>query len=169
MIKTTRQKIYDFNKPTAVYCQIAVSVLAEIYRPDFKFRGIKLKIKSVEAIIENRVSYPHQLLSSKQIKGFVFTTERGRFEIQLVDEYGKHPYIHSLSYLDALLRLNVKVENFVVKDIEKIKSDVGFKEIYLATLLNKTTSPELNGGIMPCIVASRGNDMFKEIKVISLK
>lgn len=160
MIKTTREKIYDFNKPTAVYCQIAVSVLAEIYRTDFRFKGIKLKIKSIEAVIENVVSYPLQLLSSKKVKGFIFTTERGQFEIQLIDEKGTYPYIHISSLIDSLMRLNVKIENFIVEDIQRVKCNERFKDIYLAKLFDTTIPRKIKSGTIHAnkITASSGNN-----------
>lgn len=148
MIKTTRQKIYNFSKPTAVYCQIATFILSGIYLTHYK--GIKLKIKSVEAIIENNVSYPLQLLSSKQIKSFVFTTEHGKIEIQLVDQNGNLPYIHSSSLPARVICLSVKVENFIVKEVKQVKSDDSLKKIYLATLLNKATLPFIiDGNVIP--------------------
>lgn len=161
MIKTTRQKIYDFNKPTAVYFQIAVSVLAEVYRTNYYYKGIKLKIKSVEAMI-NVDTNPINILGINQLKGFIFITEQGRFEIQLVDENYRHPYIHSTSYHNLLIQLNAKVENLIIKDIEHIKSDVGFKESYLVTLLNKTKPFEISKGAIPAknITASSGNNIW---------
>lgn len=170
MIKTTRQKIYDFNKPTAVYCQIAVSVLAEIYRTDFRFKGIKLKIKSVEAVIENNVSYPLQLLSSKRLQRFIFTTEHRKIEIQLVDENGNLPYIHLSSLMDSVMRLGVKVENFGVSDIQRIKSNVDFKDIYLAKLFD-TTKPKISSGVIHAsrITASSSYNIWQQRKIINLK
>lgn len=161
MIKTTHLKIYDFNKPTAVYCQIATFILSGIYLSNSCYKGIKLKIKSVEAIIENNVSYPLQLLSSKQIKSFVFITEQGRFEIQLVDQNGNLPYIHSSSLPARVICLGVKVENFIVKEVKQVKSDERFKEIYLATLLNKATSPFIiDGDVIPTnIPASKSSHL----------
>lgn len=167
MIKTTRSKIYNFNKPTAVYCQIAVSVLAEIYYTKY---GCKPKIKHIEVVIQNNVSYPHQLLSSKQVKSFIFTTEYERFEIQLVGENGNLPYIQSSSF-NALLYLQIKAEQFIVKDIEHVKSDDSLKEIYLATLINKTTQPKtIAGGVIHAskITASRSL-LWQPVEVIHLK
>lgn len=171
MIKIKYEKIYDFNKPTAIYCQIAISVLAEIYRTNYRYKGIKLKIKSVEAIIKNRVSYPYQLLSNKQIKGFNFTTEQGRFKIQLVDENGKHPYFYLISLMNRYIRSDIKVENFIVKEIEQVKSDVSFTETYFATLLNKTTPPKVSSGVIHAnqITASSGNNLWQQLKIINLK
>lgn len=148
MIKTTRQKIYNFSKPTTVYCQIATFILSGIYLTHYK--GIKLKIKSVEAIIENNVSYPLQRLSSKQIKSFVFITEQGHFEIQLIDENGNLPYIHSSSLPARVIHLSVKVENFIVKEVKQVKSDDSLKKFYLATLMNKATLPFIiDGSVIP--------------------
>ena len=171
MTKTTRQKIYDFNKPTAVYCQIAVSVLAEIYLTDFRFKGIKLKIKSVEAIIENNVSYPLQLLSSKRLQRFIFTTEHRKFEIQLVDENGNLPYIHLSSLTYGVMRLGVKVEDFIVDDIQQIKSDVEFKNIYLAKLFDATIPRRIENGTIHAsqITANIGNNIWQQRKIINLK
>lgn len=73
--------------------------------------------------------------------------------------------------MNRFIRSDVKVENFIVKEIEQVKSDVSFTETYFATLLNKTTPPKVSSGVIHAnqITASSGNNLWQQLKIINLK